>query len=63
MEDVFLSIKWRRYPLEKLKISSLLKNVPIFYGVWSVIMVFLRAVIGLFSKSDESTSNPDIPFS
>jgi len=41
MEDVFLSIQWSRFPLKKLKISSLLKNVPIFYGVRSVITVFV----------------------
>ena len=63
MEDVFLSIQWSRFPLENLKISRLLKNVPIFYGVWSVITVFIRAVVGIYSKPEKSTSNPHIPFS
>ena len=56
MEDVFLSVQWSRFPLKKLKISSLLKNVPIYYGVRSVITVFVRFVIELYSKPDASTS-------
>jgi hypothetical protein len=63
MEDAFLSIKWRRFPLEKLKISGLFKKVPIFYEVQSVIAVFVKAVIELYPKPDESMSKLHIPFS
>jgi hypothetical protein len=55
MEDIFLSIQWSRFLLEKLKISSLFKKSTLFYGVRSVFRLFVRTDFGLHPKSDEST--------
>jgi hypothetical protein len=63
MEDAFLSIQWGRYPIGKLKIYGLFKNVPIFDWVQNIITVFVKAAIELYPKPDESMSNPHIQFS